>query len=278
MSEISKKSASMNVPLQVSSFDRVNSVLVVSIILSGVLLALLTLAWIFQSPPVAKTVDLDRTTLPPVKPIQPDPNQINFFDQSTADSQPLEQAVEKIGSTVAKLSLTQGLGGTSLGDGLEGPGTDPREVVNLRRGFTWSVSHSAGDLDEYQRKLDFFDIQIGVVHKTRNDIWRISNLSTKKTIVESDRSAESSSHRFVNRNNRLRLWDVKIASESGIETDESLVVHFYPPELIQRLRDLLAETAGDQMDDVKHVEFRVADENDGFRFEIARVQYRSAAK
>ena len=280
MSEISQKSPTINVPLPVSAYDRVNSALVVSIILGSALLALLTLAWIFQTAPVTTVIDPEPTTIFPAEPTPPDPNQVNLFDQSTADLQPLEQAVEKVGSVVAKLSLTKGLGGTGLGDGFGGTGIDPRERVNSTRGYTWSVSQTAADLNDYRRKLDFFDIQIGVVHKTRNTIWRISDLSTKKTITQSNRSAESASHRFANRNNRLRRWDVKIAAEAGVQTDETLVVHFYPPELIERLRQLLTDHAGHRMDDVQHVEFRVAENNanDGFRFEIASVEYKSAAK
>jgi hypothetical protein len=95
MSEISQKSPTINVPLPVSAYDRVNSALVVSIILGSALLALLTLAWIFQTAPVTTVIDPDPTTIFPAEPTLPDPNQVNLFDQSTADLQPLEQAVEK---------------------------------------------------------------------------------------------------------------------------------------------------------------------------------------
>lgn len=276
MSETTPDTPVLNVPTQVSPYDRVNTALIVSIALSGAALALLTLAWLFQSAPRPTVVAHKLETPTPFKLKQPEPNQLNLFDQSTADSQSLEQTVQQIGSVVAELSLTNGWGGKGIGNGTIGKGTDPRELTPARDECTWSVSQTAAAIDDYQRQLDFFDIQIGVVHKTRKDIWRISDLSAKKTITNSNRSAESSSRRFSNQNNRLRRWDIRIAKEAGFDVNETIVVHFYPTELIKRMRELLIEHVGDRLTELKHVQFRITDGPEGLSFAVDSVKFDSA--
>ena len=95
-------------------------------------------------------------------------------------------------------------------------------------GLKWNVAQQATDLEAYQRKLDFFAIEIGAVHKSNDQIWRISELSSKKVVTESTRSAESNLRYFVNRRQRLLQWDRLTIAQAGIDSEDVIAVHFYP--------------------------------------------------
>ena len=273
-SDLTQRNPVSHVPFGVSGYDRINSGLIVSLMLGSAALALLTLAWLFSGD--AKFTGTAPKPLPPPTPVKPKPvGQASLFDQAPADSKPLEQAVEQVGSVVAKLSLTKGLGGDGVLDGFGGDGVDPRETVQAKGGFTWSVKLAAEDFDQYQRKLDFFGIEIGVVHKTRDDIWRVSNLSAESKVSKSNRAAEASSHRFQNRNRRLRHWDFRIAQNAGLDVNDALVlvVHFYSPELIERMQQLLAKRCGERLGMLKQAEFCIVGDVGEYRFEVDSVEY-----
>jgi len=137
----------------------------------------------------------------------------------------------------------------------------------------WSVVQTANDLASYQRKLDVFGIEIGAVHKTRDQVWRIAKLSTEKIVTESTRGAESAARYFVNQKKRLQQWDRQTIAAAGLDLQDVIAVHFYPDELVAKMQQLIDAQYGDRASQLQQVIFKIAGAAGDLRFEIDNVNF-----
>lgn len=263
-----------SVQIHPSTGDRLNAILIASLVMFGFLFTVLFAVWWFHEPPVAGRMPgpINPPPLPPVTPLDDD-DKLELIEFDTSAGPSLDELIETVTQSVEKLSETKSVLGGGVGN-IAGIGWDPRtprtpSVAAAR----WSVVQQAKDLESYQRKLDFFGIEIGAVHKTRDQVWRIAKLSTEKTVTESTRKAESKHKYFVNQKKRLQRWDQQIIAETGIDLKDVIAVHFYPDELIVKMQQLVNTKYGDRSDDVQEVIFKIAGTDGDLHFEIDNVKF-----
>ena len=262
-----------NVQINASWRDRANAILIASLVMFGFLFAVLFTVWWFHEPPVARRIiGPPPPPLPPVLPLKDDVN-LDLIEFESSPGTPLEELIETVTPSIEKLSDANGTFGDGVGTD-PGFGWDPRTTPPPSvAGPQWSVVQNASDLVSYQRKLDFFGIEIGAVHKTRDQVWRIAKLSTEKTVTESNRQAESSHRHFVNQKKRLQQWDQRTIAEAGIELQDVIAVHFYPDELVATMQQLIDTKYGDQASDLQEVTFKITGAAADLHFEIDNVKF-----
>ena len=264
---------------EVSQYDRISSGLIALLVLGLFVFATLFLIWCFGA------TEIGRGTPPPPPP-HPDrivpvtDEEINVVEFDGSDSQAFTQSLEMTGASVAELSEVKLSESDGAGFGIEGDSDGPGIGSERRPGPPggsgspkWNVVQQASDLDDYQRKLDFFAIEIGAVHKSSDQIWRIASLSTEKVVTESSRSAESNPRYFVNQRKRLLQWDHQTIAQAGIDLQNVLAVHFYPDQLIVKMQQLIDAQYKDQASDIKEVTFKIVGDPGDFRFEIEDVKF-----
>lgn len=262
-----------NVQINASWRDRANAILIASLVMFGFLFTVLFTVWWFQEPPNARRlINLPPPPLPPVLPLKDDVN-LDLVEFESSTGTPLEELIETVTPSIEKLSNANGTLGYGVGTD-PGFGWDPRTTPPPSvTGPQWSVVQNANDLASYQRKLDFFGIEIGAVHKTRDQVWRIAKLSTEKTVTESDRQAESIRRHFVNQKKRLQQWDQQTIADAGIDLQDVIAVHFYPDELVATMQQLIDTKYGDQASDLQEVTFKITGTARDLHFEIDNVKF-----
>lgn len=262
-----------NVQINASWRDRANAILIASLVMFGFLFTVLFTVWWFQEPPNARRlINLPPPPLPPVLPLEDDVN-LNLVEFESSPGTPLEELIETVTPSIEKLSNANGTLGYGVGTD-PGFGWDPRTTPPPSvTGPQWSVVQNANDLASYQRKLDFFGIEIGAVHKTRDQVWRIAKLSTEKTVTESNRQAESIRRHFVNQKKRLQQWDQQTIADAGIDLQDVIAVHFYPDELVATMQQLIDTKYGDQASDLQEVTFKITGTARDLHFEIDNVKF-----
>ena len=265
---------------EVSLYDRVFGGLVASILLGLFLFITLLSIWYFQSPALPTFDPPDPWThaelLVPVE----DEN-ISVVEFEGSESQAFAESLEMTDVSISKLSQTM-LPSLFNGNG-DGFGGDGKErgigFIDRLPGLSgvvapkWNVIQEASDLEDYQHKLDFFAIEIGAVHKSSGQIWRISQLSTEKVVTESSRGAESSHRYFVNKQKRLQQWDRATIAQAGVDVQDTIAVHFYSDELIVKMQQLIDARYKEQANDLKEVTFKIVGTPGDFHFEIEDIKF-----
>ena len=264
-----------NVQINTSRGDRVNGILIASLVMFGFLFAVLFAVWWFHEIPVARNTYLPPPPPPPTTPITPveDDFESDVVEFEGSTGTPLEDLIETVNPSVVNFSDVKGAPGDGIGD-VPGPGRDPQTVPPSGvAGPQWSVVQASDDLESYQRKLDFFGIEIGAVHKTRDQVWRITKLSTEKIVTESTRSAESRVRYFVNKKKRLQQWDRQTIAAAGVDLQDVIAVHFYPSELVEEMQQLVDAKYGDHASKLQQVTFKIAGAAGDLHFEIDNVKF-----
>ena len=274
-------SAGATFPTGVSLYDRVFGGLIALLVLSlFMFVTLLSIWWFGESPSMASRTIIIPPPVDPELPLPVEQVELNLVEFDGSESQSFTESLEKTEDSLAKLSETKLAESEGTGIGIAGDGFGPGIGIGRMPGPgggnlapKWNVIQDASDLESYQRKLDFFAIEIGAVHKSSDQIWRIAHLSTKKVVAESTRSAESSLRYFVNQRTRLLQWDRQTIAQAGVDVQDVIAVHFYPDELIVKMQQLIDAKYKDQAGDLREVNFKIVGTPGDFRFEIEDVGF-----
>ena len=273
---MSKTSSIMSQPnrkvqINPTSGDRVNALLIASLVMFGFLFTVLFTVWWFHEPPVARRKIDPWDTEQPL--VTPDDVTLDFVEFESSEGAPLEELIETVGPSIEELSDANGILGNGVGTD-PGFGRDPRTIPTS--GLVaprWSVVQKANDLESYQQKLDFFGIEIGAVHKTQDQVWRIAKLSTEKTVTESTRSAEAKTRYFVSQKKRLPQWDRQMIANAGVDVKDVIAVHFYPDKLVATMQQLVDVEYGERSSELQEVTFKIAGTAGDLHFEIDNVKF-----
>ena len=265
---------------QVSLYDRVFGGLIALLVLGLLMFVTLLSVWWSYTPAVGAR----RTVGPPpypdrLVPVNEKEERLSIAEFDVSESHAFTQVIEMTGASIAELSQSKLPSLVGTGDRISGDDTGLR--IRKRQSISavtvatpqWSVIQEAGNLEDYQSKLDFFGIQIGAVHKSNDKIWRIAELATEKIVTESSRSAESKNRYFVNQQTRLLHWDRQTIAQAGMNLQNVIAVHFYPKELIVKMQQLIDVRYKDRADDLAKVTFRIFGTPGNYQFKIESAQF-----
>lgn len=184
----------------------------------------------------------------------------------TAESQQLE-AVDGSSS----FGKGQGSGqGDGRGPGPGGPGTSDGIPAWER----WEIQMAAKTLDEYARRLDFFQVELGVAGGGDPNVQYISNLAAAKPKVRAGSPKDEKRLRFLHRSGELKAADRALAAKAGVNTSGKVVFQFYSQETYNKLLTLEnARLNGKRIKDVRKTVFGVRNVGPRFEFFVIDQQY-----
>lgn len=275
---------------KVSRYDLVSALLVASLIIVGFFATILGLIWI------TSTFNFDtQTAFVAVENIgadgdeKPEGFEDDAFDPGVEDfpevetpqlAQALEAVSDAVSSVKANLADRSGnatVSGAGAGYGSRegGPGGGGEGVPEYRR---WKISYKAEDIETYKRQLSFWKINIGVLKRNSDEVFRVNDPAGQANVIPTTRTNEGTSLYFAHTKQRMMRWDEAIAVASGVNTDESNLIQFYSAEARQRIREQEAKLlAIDErtVTDIRSTMIRLVEVDDGFDFVVDQINYRN---
>ena len=287
--KIEQDVASSKFETQTSNFDRINAILVSSLVLVGFLFTVMFLVW------MTNVVDFSRRTASPH-------GVEGSHDESVKVELELEQWVEPgveefpevqqsqlartLKAVTSAVSQVRASERNQIGFATHsGPGqsNDPREIgIKLpQRGEyqRWKISYQVPDIETYAKMLDLLEIELGVVHQSEPTITRISDLAGAPRITRSSRERENRrrSLAFLHQKQRMKNWDLQLATNAGVSTDSCFTVQFYSSATRKQVRSVEAAAlfdTGKQLDEVLRTHIKVVAVDQGYQFQVTGFEFR----
>lgn len=281
----------IQVETTVSAYDVVNAFLVSSIVVIGTLVTVLFLIWLtmlMNKRQVIKPTVMIETSFGDEKPegfeddiYEPGveefpevevPQLADAIEALTEAVSSVEAAIEARDGDAAEMGKGKGFGSRE-----GGPGSGNfRGVPEHKR---WKIEYSSPDQQTYATQLSFFDIDIGVISKTNNDIVRLADPGNAPRAIQTDRNAEKKAFYFVHEKLQLRRWDEFLVKQNGVPFNRSdhFTVQFYPETTRGLLRQIEAQylaEKGIQLVDVLRTRFKVVPDGAGFTFRVVSVDHK----
>ena len=277
-----------NVETKSSTYDRVNAILVASLVMFGFLFTALFLIW------VTSVVDFSQRTVGPAVKVgeeigedkpkgeADDAEDPGVEEYPEVDTPQLANALEAVSNSVSSVQgalekrsgSAQQMGKGSGFGSRDGGGGGGDGIPEYKR---WIINFSAADPETYAQQLSFFSIDIGVVSETRQSIKRLVDPARAKRVINSNRKTEAKNLYFVHKKQRFLAWDRLLAKGSGIDTKASLTVQFYPEKTRQIIRNVEAaklSEVGKELVDVKNTILKVVPDGSNYKFEVTGLIYR----
>ena len=230
----------LKVETKASAYDRLSAMLVALIILFGFLFAILFLIWLTSvidfsqrigGPVVVANLEGDSKPEGVADDIL-EPGVEEFPEVETPQlANALEAVTDSVSSVRASLEKRSGdaaqMGaGAGYGSREGGPGTGGEGVPEHKR---WVINYEADSIQTYGEQLSFFNIDIGIVHQTKeDDVWRLNKPGASNNIIKTSREREKSTLRFQHKRARMRRWDQELCRRAGIELANTAQSQFYP--------------------------------------------------
>jgi hypothetical protein len=142
----------------------------------------------------------------------------------------------------------------------------------------WKISYKAEDIDTYKRQLSFWKIDIGVLKRNTDEVYRVNDPAGPANVIATNRVNEGKSLYFAHTKQRMMRWDEAIASAAGVNTDDTNLIQFYSAEARKRIREQEAKfLAGDErtIKDVRSTMIRLVEVDGAFDFVVDQINYRN---
>lgn len=275
---------------KVSRYDLVSALLVSCLIIVGFFATILGLVWI------TTTFNYDKqTAFVAVENIgadgdeKPEGFEDDAFDPGVEDFPEVEtpqlaQALEAVSDAVStvKANLAERSGnaavsgaGGGYGSREGGPGGGGEGVPEYKR---WKITYKAEDIDTYKRQLSFWKIDIGVLKRTSDDVYRVNDPAGPANVIPTNRTNEGTSLYFAHTKQRMMRWDEAIAVAAGVNTEDCNLIQFYSTEARARIREQEAKflaVDGRTTSDIRSTMIRLVETEGGFDFVVDQINYRN---
>jgi hypothetical protein len=277
----------LNVPIQVSFHDRLTAMLAASVLLGLIAVTIMFALWLVETAdrpirlgwPMVEEMPMSEL---PIGSTAMDWQALEKSELPEAVTIELANALEPITDAVSNVrAIIAGLYG-DYGEGDQpGTGNDrhPGVIpVKSRRSLAdrWRVHIAAANPGEYAEMLDYFGIEVGVVHKYSNLLEYVSELTKDQPLRKEKLRKDEKRLFFISRQNRLRAWDEAMGRRVGIDLTDTLTGHFFPEALRQSLLEkerAAVALAGRELDEVRETHFGVRRTGEGFEHYVVEVIY-----
>ncbi|MBM3970030.1 MAG: hypothetical protein FJ302_09230 [Planctomycetes bacterium] len=154
-----------------------------------------------------------------------------------------------------------GTGRPPIGFGT-GKGGFPREM----RWFVKFVER--GTLDEYAQQLEFFGIELGALMPDGKLIL-VSKLTAPRPTVRTVTSGQQEKRLYFTWKGGTRKGvDVQLFQKAGVDANNALIMHFYPPQTENQLAVLELDYKKRKAAEIKKTYFSVRSAKEGYEFTI----------
>ncbi|HUY87592.1 MAG TPA: hypothetical protein VMV10_02545 [Pirellulales bacterium] len=273
---------------QESAYERVASMLLALLILIGVVVFCLLMAWLgsrvffpplksvpvrleqvgggIESGVVGESMQLDSPTPQDVAQesdlVEPD-----FQDtlKTVLDAVALREADLDTPAETEQDTTNKG-GGQQTGTGnVAGYGSGPGKP-GIPPHLRWQIHFDAGGtLDGYAKQLDFFKIELGVLDSKQ--VIYASNLSFPKATVRTGPGGPSEQRLYFSwRHGKLREADHDLIQRAGVQAAGKMVLQFYPDPVEQMLLHLEQDYRGLDASKIRKTVFGIRKQGKGYEF------------
>ena len=278
----------LNVETRASAYDRLSAALFALILLFSFLFAVLFLIWLtsvfdfsqrLAGPIVVANLEGDSKPEGVADDIL-EPGVEEFPEVETPQlANALEAVTDSVSSVRASLSDRSGDAeksgaGGGYGSREGGPGTGGDGIPEYQR---WVINYEAEDILTYAQQLSFFQIDIGVIHQTRNDIWRLTQPGGQNKVTKTTRERENLTLRFQHKKPRMRRWDEELCKRAGIDLSNTIQSQFYGEStrnIIRQAEAAALAKAGRELKQVRNTILKVVPSGDGYEFAVLDILYR----
>ena len=290
MSSNASKFSYVKSDTKVSSYDVLSAILIAMITIIGFVTTILFLIWLTTDVDyTAPTQSVDISDIGDPGDEKPEGEADDAFEPGVddfpeVDVPQLAQAIEAVTDAVSSVRATSEkisgdaaeMGkGKGFGAREGGPGGGGGEgVPEFKR---WKINYEATDIETYKKQLSFFDIDIGVIRRDSDDVYRVDDPAGKLDVVKSSREKEKSLY-FAHIKKRMLRWDEAIANSAGVNTVGANLIQFYPEKARARIRAQEAQFLkkdGRTLADIRQTIVKLATLSNGFDFVVEDVLYRN---
>ncbi len=133
----------------------------------------------------------------------------------------------------------------------------------------WEIRFPEGkSLEEYARYLDFFKIELGVLG-AGSDVGLVSSLSRVPPAVRMRPRIEQAQVMFMTwRTGKLLESDKQLAQRAGLDTEGKTILQFFPYETEQLLLRLERDFRGVEAGKIRKTVYQVEASADGFSYKV----------
>ncbi|MCA9124006.1 MAG: hypothetical protein H6822_13085 [Planctomycetaceae bacterium] len=254
--------------LRASCFDRVASLLISMLILSGASVAVLVVLWL-ATPPETERIVRNYGSASARRDV--------FTEEQSELDTPAIHELTRVASfeptELSTLITTESVIAASIIE-IEGPLDDSRPVGpptpfdTVPRWERWEVRYNATSIEGYARQLDFFGIELGAVGR-KEDIDYVSGLSDASPTLRTASGAEEDRIYFSWRSGTVQSMDRQLLQRAGVDVERRIVLQFYPKSIEEMLAQLeLEHTMDGQLDRIGKTIFGIRPTGDGYEFFI----------
>ena len=276
--------------IRVSSYDRIIAWLGAFILLVGVAVIVLFVAWLClaEIAPGKKPVVLQQMYGNDDRPEGiaddiDDPGVKELPQTETAQLSDSLQAVTEVPSMVKvglaeidgrALEMSQGIG---LGDRRE-KGVGPGDTLLVPDWARWRIEYSSNSRRAYAAQLDHFGIDVGAVNGSTGNIVYVNNHSAAKPNAWKGSTDTEKRIYFSYNKSQLRKWDRDFLKFGGFNVPKKwIVVQFYPAKIRAQLLAIEKSRIGEDgntVEDVEKTVFRVRGTPSGYEYYVHDIRYR----
>ena len=285
---VSPPKPKLSVQTKTSQFDNLNAWLVALILVFGFLFAVLFLIWftsVFDfsrrvAGPVAVANDPGDSKPDGVADDALEPGVEEFPEVEVPQlANALEAVTDAVSSVRASLEKRSGdaavMGaGRGYGSREGGPGSGGGGIPEYKR---WIINYEADDINEYARQLSFFNIDIGVAHQVKVDIWRVRDAGGGSQIIKTNRETEEKSLQFTHEKASMRRWDAELCKRAGVDLSNTSQFQFYPEStrvIIRQVEASALAEEGQELKQVKNTILKVVPGGNGYEYIVEDILYR----
>jgi len=280
--------------LKVSAYERVSSLLIALLVLVGVGVFCLLMAWL------SSRVIVRQTAIPVVlEELSGGGVETGFGTEGTEIDAPQVSDVAQVGGatqskfaeTVAEVTsvVTEtsaagdqpelldleetAKGGSSRGTGKQaargrggGAGGGDGAGIGKTRQDRWEIEFRDTDsLEAYARQLDFFGIELAVMDNSLQLVY-VSNLAKQKPDVRTGRREAESRMYMTWRRGPLQQADRDLVKRAGVSPDGKVVLQLFSADLENQLAFLEQQYKGRKAKDIRRTRFGVKVVGKGYEF------------
>lgn len=198
------------------------------------------------------------------------PQIADAIEAVTSAASTVPARVEAVDGNAAQMGAGQGLG-DSRATGPGGGGTAD-EVAEYDR---WEINYATSNVRAYAAQLEFFNIELGAVHRSNPEIYYASKLTQDKPERRTGFRDQEDRVYFGHVNKQLRQFDTTLLERASIDTTDMLIVQFYPTATRQMLLDAERRALGGKsLATVRKTVFSVQQVEGKYQFEVTRQEFR----